>query len=64
MKSFDNHGRLKAEINTTFTQDGKVITTNTLYNTNGSQPIAQTISVRESNGKVTTQNTYGGKLLP
>jgi hypothetical protein len=35
-----------------------------LYNTNGSQPIAQTISVRESNGKVTTQNTYGGKLLP
>jgi hypothetical protein len=64
MKTFDNQGRLIAEINTTFTQDGKVVTTNTIYNANSGQPIAQTISIRDSRGKVTTQNTIGGKLLP
>lgn len=64
MKSYDNQGRLVSEINTTFTQDGRVITTNTIYNTNNGQPIAQTISIRDSRGKVTTQNTIGGKLLP
>ena len=64
MKSYDNHGRLVSEINTTFTQDGTVVTTNTIYNANDGQPIAQNISIRDSRGKVTTQNTIGGKLLP
>ena len=63
MKTYDNQGKLRSEINTTYTQDGKVVTTNTLYNSNG-QPVAQTISVRDSKGKVTTTNTFGGKLLP
>ena len=64
MKTYDNQGRLVSEINTTYTQNGKVITTNTIYNANNGQPIAQTISIRDSQGRVTTQNTIGGKLLP
>ncbi len=64
MKSYDNQGRLVGEITTAFTQDGKVITTNTIYNANSGQPIAQHISIRDSQGKVTTQNIIGGKLLP
>jgi hypothetical protein len=64
MKAFDNQGKLRGEINTTFTQDGKIVITNTLYNANSGQPMAQNISVRDSSGKVTTQNTLGGKLLP
>ena len=64
MKTYDNQNRLVGEINTTFTQDGKVITTNTIYNANSGQAISQNISVRDSRGKVTTRNTFGGKLLP
>jgi len=64
MKTYDSQNRLVGEINTTFTQDGKVITTNTIYNAANGQPIAQHISIRDSQGKVTTQNTIGGKLLP
>ena len=63
MKSYDNDGKLRSEINTTFSQDGKVVTTTTVYGRTG-QPVSQTISVREPNGRVTTQNTFGGKLLP
>ena len=64
MKTYDNQNRLVGEINTTFTQDGQVITTNTIYNPTNGQPVSQNISVRDSQGKVTTQNTIGGKLLP
>ena len=64
MKTYDSQNRLVGEITTTFTQDGKVITTNTIYNTNNGQPVSQNISVRNSQGKVTTRNTFGGKLLP
>ena len=64
MKSYDNQGRLVGEITTIFTGDGKVITTKTIYNANSGQPIAQNISIRDAQGKVTTQNTIGGKLLP
>ena len=64
MKSYDSQGRLVGEINTTFMQDGTVITTNTIYNANNGQAISQNISVRDSQGKITTRNTFGGKLLP
>jgi hypothetical protein len=64
MKSFDNHGNLASEINTSRTSDGKVITTNTLYNTDNGRPAAQSISIRDSQGKVTVENILGGKLLP
>jgi hypothetical protein len=64
MKTYDGQGRVVGEINTTFTQDGQVITTNTIYNPNSGQAISQNISVRNSQGKITTRNTIGGKLLP
>jgi hypothetical protein len=64
VKTYDNQGRLMAEINTTFLQDGSVVTSNTIYNASSGQPIAQNISIRDAQGKVTTQNTIGGRLLP
>lgn len=64
MKAFDSQNRLMGEINTTFLQDGSVVTTNTVYNPRNGQAVSQNISVRNAQGKVTTQNTIGGKLLP
>ena len=64
MKTYDSQNRLVGEINTTFMQDGSVVTSNTIYNSTNGQSIAQNISIRDSRGKVTTQNTIGGKLLP
>jgi hypothetical protein len=64
MKTFDSQNRLIGEITTIFTADGKVITTNTVYNPTSGQAISQHISVRNSQGKITTKNTFGGKLLP
>ena len=64
MKTYDSQNRLVGEFNTTFTQDGSVVTSNTVYNPNNGQAISQNISIRDSRGKVTTQNTIGGKLLP
>jgi hypothetical protein len=45
-------------------QDGTVVTTSTIYNPNSGHAISQNISVRDSQGKITTRNTFGGKLLP
>ena len=64
MKAYDGQNRLVWEINTTFLQDGTVVTSNTVYNPNNGQAISQHISVRSSQGKITTKNTFGGKLLP
>jgi hypothetical protein len=64
MKTYDSQNRLVGEINTTYAQDGTVITTNTIYNGSNGQAISQNISVRNSQGKITTKNTFGGKLLP
>ena len=64
MKSYDNHGRLVSEINTSYTLDGRVITTITVYNTYNGQPAYQDISIRDSHGKITTEHVTGGKLLP
>jgi hypothetical protein len=57
-------GRLVAEINHFRTADGKSVTTNTMYDTNGGRPVNQNISVFETNGKVTSTNVINGKLLP
>jgi hypothetical protein len=63
MKTFDNNGKLIAEINHFRTGDGKSVTSNTTYN-NG-RPTSQNVSVQDtSNGKVTSTNVIGGKLLP
>jgi hypothetical protein len=64
MKTFDNQGRLVGEITTVFTGNGKVITTNTVYNPTSGQAISQNISIRDAQGRVTTQNIIGGRLLP
>ena len=49
-------------MNTTITQEGSVISTNTLYN-NG-RPVAQNVSVRDNQGKVRTTDVIGGKIMP
>ena len=62
MLSRNNNGEITGEMNTTITQEGTVIRTNTMYN-NG-HPVAQNISVRDTEGKVHTTNVIGGKILP
>ena len=62
MLSRNNDGEITREMNTTITQEGTVIRTNTMYN-NG-RPVAQNISVRDNEGKVRTTNMIGGKILP
>ena len=62
MLSRNSKGEITGEINTAITQQGTVITTNTMYN-NG-RPVAQNISVRDTEGKVHTTNIIGGKILP
>jgi len=62
MQVRNNEGQIVSEMNTTITQEGTVIRTNTMYN-NG-RPVAQNISVRDTEGKVHTTNALGGKILP
>jgi hypothetical protein len=62
MLNRNNKGEIVNEMNTTITQEGTVIRTNTMYN-NG-RPVAQNISVRDTEGKVRTTNVLGGKILP
>ena len=64
MKSYDNNGKLVGEINHFRTTDGSSVTTNTQYNSYNGRPTSQTVSVSESNGKVSTTNVVNGKLLP
>ena len=58
----NNDGEVAGEMNVSITQDGTVIRTNTMYQ-NG-RPVAQNISVRDSQGSVRTTNIIGGKILP
>jgi hypothetical protein len=62
MLSRNNQGEVIGEINTSFTDKGEKIVTNTIYD-NG-RPVAQNISVRDNEGKVRTTNVLGGKILP
>ena len=64
MKSYDNSGKLVAEINHFRTNDGKSITTNTMCDTNSGRPVNQNVTVFEPNGKVSVTNVINGKLLP
>lgn len=56
--------KLVGEIKQFRTVDGKSITTNTRYNTYNGRVTSQTVNVADSNGKVRTTTTIGGKLLP
>ena len=64
MKTFDNHGKLVAEINHFRTADGKSVTTNTMYNSDSGRPVNQNVTVFEQSGKVSVTNVLNGKLLP
>jgi hypothetical protein len=64
MKTYDNSGKVIAEINHFRTNDGKSVTSNTQYS-NGGHVSSQNVTVCDTNnGKVTSTNTIGGKLLP
>jgi hypothetical protein len=60
--TYDNGGRKVSEITTFITDDGSRVVSNTTYY--GDRVIAQTISSRDSQGKVQQQTIYGGKKLP
>jgi hypothetical protein len=62
MQSRNNQGEVIGEINTSFTDKGEKIVTNTLYNRGN--PVFQHVSVRDNQGKVHTTNVIGGKILP
>ena len=62
MQIRNNRGELVGEINTAFTGTGEVIVTNTTYDRGN--PVFQTISVRDNQGKVRTTNVIRGKILP
>jgi hypothetical protein len=64
VKAFDNTGKLVGEISHFRTNDGKSVTTNTMYNSNNGRPVSQTVTVAQPDGKVRTTTTLGGKLLP
>ena len=61
MKTYDNSGKLIAETNTIYTPRG-VVTTNTVYYND--DVMSQHISVRDNQGKVTSEDVIGGKLIP
>jgi hypothetical protein len=58
----NNRGEVIGEINSSFTDKGDRITTNTIYDRGN--PVIQHISVRDNEGKVRTTNVLGGKILP
>jgi hypothetical protein len=62
MQIRNNHGEVIGEINTSFTDKGDRVTTNTLYDRGN--PVIQNISVRDNQGNVRTTNVIGGKILP
>ena len=58
----DNNGELIGEINSSFTDKGERIVTNTIYHRGN--PVIQNISVRDDQGEVRTTSVIGGKILP
>lgn len=64
MKSYDNNGKLVGELNQFRTSDGRSIMTNTLYNSYNGRPVSQMVTVTEPSGKVATNRTVNGRLLP
>jgi hypothetical protein len=62
MKTYNDHGELIGETNTSTTDKGDRVVANTVYH-NGNA-VSQHISVRDNAGKVRTTNIIGGKILP
>jgi len=61
MKTYDNFGKLIGEINTIYTKQGVVTTSTVYYN---DRVISHHISIRDNQGKVTSEDVIGGKLIP
>jgi hypothetical protein len=61
MKTYDNFGKLIGEINTIYTKQGVVKTNAVYYN---DHVMSQQISIRDNQGKVTSEVVIGGKLIP
>ena len=62
MQTRNNQGEVVGEINTSFTDKGEKVVTNTMYSRGN--PVFQHVSVRDNEGKVRTTNLIGGKILP
>jgi hypothetical protein len=62
MQIRNNWGEVIGEINNGFTDRGERIITNTIYHRGN--PVIQTITVRDDQGKVQTTNVIGSKILP
>ena len=62
MQIRDNWGEVIAEITNGVTNKGELITTNTIYHRGN--PVIQSISVRDDQGKVRTTTVIGSKILP
>ncbi len=62
MQIRNNQGEVIGEINSSFTDKGDRIVTNTVYDRGN--PVIQNISVRDNQGNVRTTNVIGGKILP
>ena len=64
MKTYDNRGNLLNQQSVLHTSDGRVITTNTTFDTHTGQVAFQNVSERDSRGTVKTTNVLNGKLRP
>lgn len=62
MQIRNNQGDVVGEINSSLTENGDCVITNTLYDRGN--PVIQNISVRDNQGRVRVTNVIGGKILP
>ena len=62
MQIRNNQGDVVGEINSSLTENGDRVITNTLYDRGN--PVIQNISVRDNQGNVRTTNIIGSKILP
>lgn len=62
MQIRNNRGELIGEINTIVRPGEGVTIYNTVYS--GDRVVSQTITRRDNQGSVTSETTYGGKLIP
>jgi hypothetical protein len=64
MKMYDSKGKLVSESTIITKPDGGQININTAYNTYTGEPVFQRVAIRDSQGKITTKDVIGGKVLP
>jgi len=62
MQIRNNRGELIGEIDNIVGSDGSRIISSTIYSND--RVVSQTVTRRDDQGAVTTETTYGGKLIP